>query len=140
MGTMRAMSGNVVVTTVAPDCARCRYIRSTIRQCAIEEQSGTGDVVHAHADADQIGSHRQGLGQLVVEHIADAAAADRQIGVPQAGMQFVEHRGQPVGESHDSVGIVAVPESLGLAVAQGDIAGVHAVRHARDSSGRTGSG
>jgi hypothetical protein len=111
-----------------------------IGQCAIEEQSGAGDVVHANADTDQIRSHRQGLGQLVVEHIADAAAADRQIGVPQARGQSIEHRGQPVSETHDPVGIVSVPKPLGLTVAKSDVAGEHTVRHARDSSGRTRSG
>jgi hypothetical protein len=48
-------------------------------------------------------------GQLVLEHIADSTAADRRGGVLKAGMEGIEHRGEPVGEADEFAGIVSVP-------------------------------
>ena len=57
-----------------------------IGQRLIEKQSRPGDVVHADADGDQVRPHRQGRRQLVVEHIANPAPADGEVGVLKAGV------------------------------------------------------
>src|SRR6476659_10926519 len=64
------------------------------------------------------------MGQLIVEKVADAAAAHGKVGVHQAGPMRVDDLGEPVGKSSKADGVVAVPEALGLTVTYRDISGV----------------
>ena len=68
------------------------------------------------------------------------SAAHREIGVGDAGIEGIQHDREPIGEAVHASGVVAVPQTLGLAVAQCDIppvaAGEFTLSHDRDCSSR----
>ena len=118
------MSGNVVVTTVAPEAARrvCRIVQ--FGQGATEIRAGTRHVVHPDAHGDQIRLQRQRRGKLLIEQVFDPPAADGQVGVRHAGVVGVDHRGEAIGEADETYRVVAVPQPFCLAIADRDISGV----------------
>ena len=66
---------------------------------AIKSGPRAGHVVHADADRDEVGLHRQCLGELDVDDVADPPATHGEIGVRQPRVVLVDHHGQPVGEA-----------------------------------------
>ncbi|GAA3082480.1 hypothetical protein GCM10020000_80590 [Streptomyces olivoverticillatus] len=55
------------------------------------------------------------------------AASYGEVGVDEAGVVVCEVFGEAVGEAAQAGGVIAVAQALGLAVAQGDVAGVRRV-------------
>ena len=92
---------------------------------AVEVRARPGHVVHPDAYGDEVGTHGQCRTKLSVDDVADPPAAHREVGVGESGVMRVDDRSQPIGESDEPGRIVAVPQPLGLAVADRDISGVN---------------
>ena len=58
---------------------------------------------------------------LLAEHVGYQLAANREVGVLQARMDRVDHRGESVGKSDEADVVVTVPQALGLTVPDGDV-------------------
>ena len=111
------------------DHGRTGLGQPVVQQVDVGERRGEGlarpgDVVHPDATGDQVRLHRHGGGQLTVEHVADAPPADGKVSVQDTGVQFLEPGRQPVGETCHARLVVAVPQTFGLTVAEGDVSQV----------------
>jgi hypothetical protein len=91
---------------------------------AVEVRPWPGHIVHPDADRDQIRTHRQRLGQLIVKDVTYLSAPHAKVGVNQARIVRVDDCGKPIREADDAGRVVTVPEALRLAVTDRDISGV----------------